>query len=510
MKRVLRGTSRLDAGYVPPSWHPDNAPPVRDRTASIAAGVFQFAGLLALLVFMIGAVYDTVVVGGADVWSAQTAPGAPPCGYSHDWLYDGLAAALPWLVMMYILRAVAKCAHLRATAARAWWFFTKLIFVCVLYTHAESAAEFAGCVREPSIGRFMSRTRPTKRPKEKPEPRPDWAGSAFTDDAYDFMIMDSGCTTTILSDPAMFTSLRPSTARVQTADGKIVRIAQEGPAIVTVVDNYNTERTVHLPRAFYCPDMHTLLSVKQLVLLDHDVTFSRKRGSRLEIGGAPVQLHERDNLYQVRYRTHARTPDQLRAAHAAHDDMVAHAQRQHEPKRYVLELCAGTSSAVKFHLRDSPHTHGMSVDVRDEAWMRTHISDADQDRFTPVCMDVKELTYERLDKLTHTVWGVPLSRVDVIHHSPMCESLSSASRQSHTVHFSDGYSVPESDVAKYHLACLDSVFAIFTRLTRERFQGVISAENPYSGFHRLPSVRALAAQAGVAARRASRPLLKHL
>ena len=95
-------------------------------------------------------------------------------------------------------------------------------------------------------------------------------------------------------------------ARVQTADGKIVPIQYEGPAKLIVVDRYNTEREVRLPRAFYCPDMHTLLSVKQLVLLDHDVTFSRKHGSKLEINGHDVPLHMRDNLYQVRYRTRAR------------------------------------------------------------------------------------------------------------------------------------------------------------------------------------------------------------
>jgi hypothetical protein len=162
----------------------------------------------------------------------------------------------------------------------------------------------------------------------------------------------------------------------------------------------------------------------------------------------------------------------------------------------VLELCACTSSAIQYHLNDLPDAYGIAIDVRTEDWMRKHIRTVDQARFTPVSMDVRHLTYDVLDRLTHSVWGVPLSRVDVIHHSPMCESLSSASRQSHTTHYSDGYTVPVSDVAKYHLACLESVFEVFRRLSDEQYTGVISAENPYSGFHRLAPVRALAARPG--------------
>ena len=99
-----------------------------------------------------------------------------------------------------------------------------------------------------------------------------------SDSDYDFMIADSGCSTTILGNKSMFEYLTPSKARVQTADGKIIRVEYEGPVNIVVVDKYNTERVIRLPRAFYCPNMHTLLSVKQLVLLDHDVIFSKRSG----------------------------------------------------------------------------------------------------------------------------------------------------------------------------------------------------------------------------------------
>ena len=117
--------------------------------------------------------------------------------------------------------------------------------------------------------------------------------------------MDSGCTTPILDDSNLFKDLRESDARVQTADGTVAKIKYEGPAELVVVDRNDEEHTICLPRAFYCPDMHNLLSVKQLMRLDYDVTFSRKRGLRVETDGTVIPLHLHDNLYQVRYR---RTP----------------------------------------------------------------------------------------------------------------------------------------------------------------------------------------------------------
>ena len=120
--------------------------------------------------------------------------------------------------------------------------------------------------------------------------------------------------------------------------------------------------------------------------------------------------------------------------------------------------------------------------------MRSHVHADHQHRFTPVSMDVHKLSYESLDDLTKTVWGVPLQRVDVIHHSPMCQSLSSASKQGHTEHFTPDYDTPTSDMAKYHLECLEAVFGIFARLTSEGYKGVISAENPYGGCSKLRAV----------------------
>jgi len=244
--------------------------------------------------------------------------------------------------------------------------------------------------------------------------------------------MDSGCTTPILNDASLFRTLHPSTAQVRTADKKIINMQHEGPADIVVIDEKGAEHNVHLPRAFLCTTMHTLLSVKQLVRQDHDVNFSNK-GSSLGVNGAKVPLHLRDNLYQLRYRRR-RAQDAAAYAHQT-------------PTRYVVELCAGTSSAVKYHLLDDPHAVGLSIDLRSNEFLLKHVPPNLHARFTPVgSTDVEHLTYEKLADIVRKAWNISLDQVDVIHHSPMCQSLSGATHD-RTNHFTPDKITPITTLA---------------------------------------------------------------
>ena len=128
---------------------------------------------------------------------------------------------------------------------------------------------------------------------------------------------------------------------------------------------------------------------------------------------ATVPLHLRDNLYQLRYRRR-RAQDAAAYAHQT-------------PARYVVELCAGTSSAVKYHLLDDPHAVGLSIDLRSNEFLLKHVPPNLHARFTPVgSTDVEHLTYEKLADIVRKAWNISLNQVDVIHHSLMCQSLSGA------------------------------------------------------------------------------------
>ena len=108
---------------------------------------------------------------------------------------------------------------------------------------------------------------------------------------------------------------------------------------------------------------------------------------------------------------------------------------QQTPTQYVVELCAGTSSAVKYHLLDDPHAVGLSIDLRSNEFLLKHVPPNLHARFTPVgSTDVEHLTYEKLAAIVRKAWNIGLDQVDVYHHSPMCQSLSGATRD-RTNHF---------------------------------------------------------------------------
>ena len=117
--------------------------------------------------------------------------------------------------------------------------------------------------------------------------------------------------------------------------------------------------------------MACLLSVKQLVHEDHNINFSHQKGGSVLINGqTEVPLQLRHNLYQLPYRTRARPanactnrPTTFAATHLT-------APHSHKGLRYVVDICAGTSSAVCFHLHDDPQARSMSIDLRSSDWLR--------------------------------------------------------------------------------------------------------------------------------------------
>ena len=76
----------------------------------------------------------------------------------------------------------------------------------------------------------------SRTPRKTPPSAPPPDHSLYTNSDYQFIIMDSGCTTPILDDKSLFRTLHASIAVVRTADGNNVQIAQEGPADIVVVD----------------------------------------------------------------------------------------------------------------------------------------------------------------------------------------------------------------------------------------------------------------------------------
>ena len=117
------------------------------------------------------------------------------------------------------------------------------------------------------------------------------------------------------------------------------------------------------------------------------------------------------------------------------------------PTQYVVELCAGTSSAVKYHLRDDPNAVSLLIDLCSADFMHKHVPPDLHPRFTAVSnTDVEHLTYESLSSIVRDAWGIALDQVHVYHHSLMCQSLSGATCDC-TNHFPPDGSTPITNLA---------------------------------------------------------------
>ena len=105
------------------------------------------------------------------------------------------------------------------------------------------------------------------------------------------------------------------------------------------------------------------------------------------------------------------------------------------PTQYVVELCTGTSSTVKYHLLNDLHAVGLSINLCSNEFLLKHVPPNLHTCFTPVgSTNVEHLTYKKLADIIHKAWNISLNQVDVIHHSPMCQSLSGTTHDQ-TNHF---------------------------------------------------------------------------
>ena len=117
---------------------------------------------------------------------------------------------------------------------------------------------------------------------------------------------------------------------------------------------------------------------------------------------------------------------------------------------------------------------------------------------TYICVDVIEMSIERIEREVRSAWGCGLSGVAYMHWSHMCDSLSRASNRGPTrgMHRYPDFS-PKSDLAINH----DERFHFFLRVLREFVRRVplacVSVENPLSpAFLAFADLHQLASEPG--------------
>lgn len=233
LRRALRGRSRLDTHYIAPQFHLDyNTEQARTVTPQPQRQVTHIPSvlvrsLLCLLLCIasysfVPAIYTgTVEVSFAECFTRWS--WYDPDGFTH--IVHFLTCILPHLwaaVPCYFIAATSW-----ANVHHVSWLVIKISTWCVLCYHTDNAHEFAGVCSSDNMRTFAAKATSTLRRKPPPTPTDS---SLYADSDYEFIIMDSGCTTPILNDPKLFWSLKPSNATVCTADKTKITMQQEGPA----------------------------------------------------------------------------------------------------------------------------------------------------------------------------------------------------------------------------------------------------------------------------------------
>ena len=93
------------------------------------------------------------------------------------------------------------------------------------------------------------------------------------------LVVDSACSTAILTDASLFESLHSSRTRVRTSSGQEHLAEKEGPARILFYSCDGQLLSLYIPRALYVPSLCDLLSVSDLVGQHYSAKFSSSPSS---------------------------------------------------------------------------------------------------------------------------------------------------------------------------------------------------------------------------------------
>ena len=223
----------LDAHHVLLQLHP-NYPRLRQTTRTAGHTLLTWFNIFVHLAACI--TVCTASLGAVlSVYTATTSvPATVHTSYSPQWNCPYSFSHIMYLLMCLLphLWSAILCYFIATTPwhtlRSSLWLTTKLTAYAAVSQHRDSLLEFASMMMSDEARSFSHSHAPRKTAPSTPPPD----HSIYTDSDYQFIIMDSGCTTPILDDKSLFCSLHASTAIVHTADGNNVHIAQEGPASI--------------------------------------------------------------------------------------------------------------------------------------------------------------------------------------------------------------------------------------------------------------------------------------
>ena len=157
--------------------------------------------------------------------------------------------------------------------------------------------------------------------------------------------------------------------------------------------------------------------------------------------------------------------------------------------RYAVDICAGTCSALRFHLEQDPKAKVLAIDILPYHTVVAHIPTHLRARFSYCQMDIRELDISRLQKVLYDTWSIPIDGVDHWHASIPCQTYSVA-------HHNDNYHrdglTPITDKARTHDAILEHTMSLVQTIATHNPHTFISLENPLGLWKYMPAVQSCA------------------
>ena len=134
--------------------------------------------------------------------------------------------------------------------------------------------------------------------------------------------------------------------------------------------------------------------------------------------------------------------------------------------RYVIDVCAGTSSALRYHLSQDEHAQVLAIDILPFEKVIAHIPAHQRHRFSYVRMSMDALDMQVMRKIVYDAWSVTMDRVDMIHWSHPCQTYSEAH---HNNNFHRNGLQPLTDKARHHDSMLAKMAMLFEHISAACF-----------------------------------------
>jgi hypothetical protein len=301
------------------------------------------------------------------------------------------------------------------------------------------------------------------------------------------MAVDSGCSIHILTDADAFLHLQRSNINICTANNDSVRVQKEGQAILHTFDANMRPTSILLERTVCSPKLKSLLSVSALLKQKCNIHLLHDRPSYIETPTKQrIRIREdADGLFYLDFLVPESQPNTH--THPAHNEHHGYFSTP-APTKYCVEICAGTSSALRYHALD-PTSKLLAIDVLPPDKWRTlmkKVTDVDTlDRIQYHKLDVERLTPQEYASILHKTWQIKPADVAHVWLSPMCETLSLADRKRDR-HYREGK--PVSPLAKKHFRCLQQMINTMNAFYQTGCNTLVTWENPVGRFRKLRMV----------------------